>query len=332
MAKYISPWIFTTQNCNLRCTYCYEKLCNKNITEKVIYDINRYFKRHIDEDIFDFVNYRVSGGEPLLNFNTWKQPILDGIIENKRKLSVSLISNLTLLNNEIESFIIDNNIGCSISLDGIDYSKPDIKGTSSSKIVKSNIERLIKNGFTKFNISSVIDKHTFNGLEKLAHFIGENKLLWAIDIDHYFYGEIEPNILISKLKEVVNILNTYNYDFYNLFRFNNIDFSNPQWGCSAGKYLIAIDVVGNIFPCQTTIDGENIGSIYNDDNLVETLKSQMKYDIGYNYKYDEQCENCSIKKLCGSGCKLHNKKENKQYTCQIIKEITYEVLTKIMED
>ena len=58
----------------------------------------------------------------------------------------------------------------------------------------------------------------------------------------------------------------------------------------------------------------------------------MKYDTGDKYKYDEQCENCSIKKLCGSGCKLHNKKENKQYTCQIIKEITYEVLTKIMED
>ncbi len=328
--KDISPWIFTTQNCNLKCTYCYEDICNKNISQKTFYDINAYFKKYIDSGDLEFVNYRISGGEPLINFGTWKQPVLDAIKENKGKLSVSILTNLTLLNNNIERFIIDNHIGCSISLDGLDYSKPYVNGKSSAKVVKNKIERLLKEGFIKFNVSSVINKDTFNGLDDLADFVGKNKLLWNIEIDHFFMGEVEPSVIVSIMKNVIDILGKCDYDFYKLFRFNNIGLNNPQWGCSAGKYLVAIDINGDIYPCQTVINKEALTNIYSDEHLIDVLMEQKIYEVGFNYQYDSECDECSLKKLCGSGCKLHNRKENKTYTCPIIKEVIYHVLTKII--
>jgi uncharacterized protein len=328
--KDISPWIFTTQNCNLRCTYCYEKHGNENITHKTLYDINSYFKKYIDEGDLDFVNYRISGGEPMMNFITWKQPVLDAIKENKGKLSVTILTNLTLLNNDIEKFIIDNNIGCSISLDGLEYSKPYENGKSSASFVKKNIERFIKNGFKNINITTVIDKDTIDGLNDLADFIGKNKILWNIELNHFFMGTMEAGIIISKMKEAIQVLNTHHYDFYKLFKFNNISLDNPQWGCSAGKYLIAIDIKGNIYPCQTVTNKQALTSIYSKEHLIDVLMEQKTYEVGFNFKYDSDCNDCSLIKLCGSGCKLHNRKENKKYTCPIIREVIYDVLTKII--
>lgn len=328
--KDISPWIFTTRNCNLSCTYCYEELCNKNISQQTLFDINSYFQKYIDGGDLEFVNYRISGGEPLINFNIWKQPVLEAINKNKGKLTVSLLTNLTLLNKEMEKFIIDNHIGCSVSLDGMDYSKPFKNGKSSAFIVRKKIEGFLNREFTKFNISSVINKDTFSGLDDLACFVGKNKLLWNIEIDHFFMGEVDAKIIITKMKEVIDILNKYDYDFYSLFRFNNINLNNPQGGCSAGKHMVAININGDIYPCQTVIDKKPLTNIYSEEHLIDVLIKQKSYNIGFNYLYDAECNNCSLKKYCGSGCKLHNRKENKKYTCPIIKEVIHHVITKII--
>lgn len=328
--KDISPWIFTTRNCNLSCSYCYEELCNKNITQKTLYDINSYFQKYIDSGDLEYVNYRISGGEPLINFDIWKQPVLEAINTNNGKIEVSLLTNLTLLNKDMEKFIIDNQIGCSISLDGMDYSKPYKNGESSALIVRKKIESFLNEGFTKFNVSSVIDKDSFSGLNDLAGFIGKNKLLWNIEMDHFFMGEVNSNIIISKMKDVIDILNKYDYDFYTLFRFNNINLNNPQGGCSAGKHLVTVDINGDIYPCQTVIDKKPLTNIYSEEHLIAVLMKQKSYNIGFNYLYDAECNNCSLKKYCGSGCKLHNRKENKKYTCPIIKEVIHHVITKII--
>jgi len=65
--EFISPWIHTTDKCNLKCHYCYVK-GNMVMTEDVYDTLGKFLlnsrakKRHL----------RFAGGEPLLVFNRWE--------------------------------------------------------------------------------------------------------------------------------------------------------------------------------------------------------------------------------------------------------------------
>ena len=107
-----------TDKCNLGCPYCYVANKNKFMTfetfEKVLEDIRYYTKKSGCD------NYSISyfGGEPLLNFDLIKKTL--PILNNDPMCNyATIISNMTLLNDEIYDFIKNNKVGCSWSFDGL---------------------------------------------------------------------------------------------------------------------------------------------------------------------------------------------------------------------
>lgn len=320
--NYISPWIFTTNSCNLNCSYCYVKRNETHMTNETYLRINELFLNMLNTKKVDFVVYRLAGGEPLLVFNKWKDHISAFLDKSNKNSFVSIITNLTILNKEMIEYFIKHNIGFGISLDGFNYSKPFLNGNSSAKIVMNNIDRLLAAGISNnIDISTVINKESFSSIEELAHWIGKRNLNWGCYLDHFFCGEIATSKIIETMIRVVIILDGYNYDLYNKFKFNNIKLTNKYEGCTAGEKLITIDVSGNIFPCQTAIYGEKICTVFDDFELIENLKNQKQYKLGYNYMLPNDCKKCSIGDICGGGCKLNNKEINRNYTCDIMKNV-----------
>ena len=108
-----------TGKCNLGCVYCQAQngdtvphgTMSKKTAEKAV-DIA--LSSPVDNLSFEF-----QGGEPLLNFETVKH-IVEYALENGKgkNIQFSLVSNLTLLSDEIENFLIDKNISVSTSIDG----------------------------------------------------------------------------------------------------------------------------------------------------------------------------------------------------------------------
>lgn len=326
MAKYISPWIFTTNNCNLNCGYCYVKRNKTDMTQNVYTRVNDLFLGMINENKVDMVIYRLAGGEPLLVFDKWKDHVAYFLETAKEKGFVSLITNLTILTDEMIEYFLKYNIGYGISLDGYNFSKPYLNGKSSANNVMNNIDKLLNKEISKnIDISTVIDKNSFDSIEKLAHWIGKRNLNWGCYLDHYFCGEIETEIIVNSMKNVIDILNSYNYDIYEKFKFNNIKLTSKYEGCTAGEKLIAVDVKGDIYPCQTAIYGDKICSIFDKPELIDSLKAQKKYKLGYNYRLPSDCEQCSIASMCGGGCKLNNKEINRNYTCDIMKQVILKI-------
>lgn len=156
-----------TTECNLNCVYCQansrpdgSNLFMSDETARRAVDIALQSPEH--ELTFEF-----QGGEPLMNFSTIKT-IVEYAEENKgnHELDFSLVSNLTLLTDEIIDFIKCHNINVSTSIDGSeklhDKNRHYTNGQGSFKGVKRSLEKLSEAGIkagaiettTKFSLDS----------------------------------------------------------------------------------------------------------------------------------------------------------------------------------
>jgi uncharacterized protein len=163
----ISQLIFeVTENCNLKCKYCvynghyinYRKLSPRAMDFETA-------RKGIDY-VFSFINSEERkekelflsfyGGEPLLNIKTMKK-----IIEYSRKrftgwiLEYNMTTNLTLLDDFILDFLLENKVNLMVSLDG-DRSNHDSKrvfvnGKGTHDIVLKNLEKIKKRDNDYFN-------------------------------------------------------------------------------------------------------------------------------------------------------------------------------------
>ena len=108
-----------TKNCNYNCVYCQAKA--NEIKEKFLMD-KETAERAVDialQSPNDNLTFEFQGGEPLINFDVIKHIVEYTKEKNKSKnIEYSLVSNLSLLTDEIIDFCIDNNISISTSLDG----------------------------------------------------------------------------------------------------------------------------------------------------------------------------------------------------------------------
>lgn len=296
--------------------------------DKTYSKINETFLKMITSLEKDCVIYRIAGGEPLLVFDKWIPHIEKFIEKSGGKGYASIITNLTILTDEMLGYFKDSKYSFGVSLDGFSYSKPFHDGKSSSEIVKLNIDRLLKNGNTNIDISTVIDEKSISDIDELATWVADRDINWGIYLDHFFCGEIDINIIVGKMMQVIDVLSVKGYDIYNKMKFSNISMNSTYEGCTAGDKLISIFVNGDIYPCQTTVYGEKVCSIFDTDNITEEFKKQKRYHLGYNFSLPEKCTDCIISDMCGGGCKQNNLEINKNYTCDILKQVIYYMLKK----
>lgn len=139
-----------SNKCNLRCRYCYansgiykseEDLMNIEIAKKTL---DRFYNH------YDGINLvQIFGGEPTKNPNVLKY-ICDYIMkqnkEGETNTIIGMVTNGTIMNDEIISYIKDYNIQVTISYDGNpivnDIMRIFPSGGGTSNIILDNIKKL----------------------------------------------------------------------------------------------------------------------------------------------------------------------------------------------
>jgi uncharacterized protein len=313
LEKINSLSINVSQTCNMTCDYCYANQGTYGEDSKIM-DINtafgvlnylickNFFSKNVEIIFF--------GGEPLINFE-----LIKNIISYLKSLNLvtkfifRLSTNGTLLSNEIIQFICDNNIKTSISLDG---SKDDhdkrrrFKNNSGTfDIVSENIKKIINKRPDLVLIKSVFEED--------SNLISRYKFINRLGVKAVDFKEpISLNSSQKYLKVFRKLINFVlkNKAFYKTKlngmeklaqRIQNRDISN--FPCGAGRNYLAVDALGNFYPCHRFI-GKPEFQLGNFTNGLD-ISSQRIYS-DYNSDKKESCSACWARFLCAGGCYYEN--------------------------
>ena len=177
--------VFTTNNCNARCPYCYEnngveKPIERGMTLKTAEKVVQYILKTKKEDKFEIEWF---GGEPLLNqkvISYISKRIKDELGETSDNFSSRIITNGLLFNEDVlNKAITDWNLkSAQITLDGVEDKYNEIKRYKNvkfnpfKKIIK-NIEIILKKSDLILSIRINVSEDNIDDVEDTVQFLLE---------------------------------------------------------------------------------------------------------------------------------------------------------------
>ncbi|MFH0874559.1 MAG: His-Xaa-Ser system radical SAM maturase HxsB [archaeon] len=265
--------VVVTLRCNESCVYCHA--ASRSISAKE-YDMSIATARKTVDFIFQTTSNAITiefqGGEPLLNFDTVKEIILYAKEKNKaakKKLRFSIVTNLSLMDENKLDFLIENKIGICTSLDGPkilhDKNRPfhgqssyeyAVKWIKKIKEKKGDINALMSTTRATLDYpTEIIDEYAKFGLnniwlrflnnlgcakeqwDKLSYSADEFLSFWKKGVDYSFetgkINELSGNIILKKILLNENPM--------------MLDFMSP---CGAAIGQLAYNYDGNIYSCD----------------------------------------------------------------------------------
>jgi len=306
--------------CNLGCGYCYigkKKLSLSMDTAKDIIDF--VFSKTPSHENIDIGFF---GGEPLLELEILKN--LTDLIERQpsydaNRLSLSVVTNGTLLTPAIFDFLSEHGIELCISCDG----PPDVQnayrrfrdGSKSSAIVQRNIQKAVS-AFPSVLVNAVYTPTTVRHLcETVDYFssLGVRRIFLSAD-----YSATWSETDLETMREEYEKIGRLYIDYYmrQSPRFvsiidNKISLmlrggSGPTERCRMGSAEFAFTPDGNIYPCERLIgagDGEDhcIGNV-REGIKPEKMACNLKKDGDVNL----ECRECGIREYCMNWCGCSN--------------------------
>lgn len=140
-----------TTACNMNCIYCQ---ANNGKTKPYLFMNKDIAKKSVDialESPEEYLSFEFQGGEPLLNFDIIKYIVIYAE-ENKgnHKINYSVVTNLTLLSDEILDFFVQYGFSISTSIDGPntvhDNNRIFTDGTGTYNKVIESVDKIRKAG------------------------------------------------------------------------------------------------------------------------------------------------------------------------------------------
>ena len=246
--------IIPTLRCNFTCRYCYalrapENAPDKDMTPELIdRTVDFIFTTPAQSFTIEF-----SGGEPLLRFDLFKRAVLraENLMEKTGKsVHFAIITNGSLIDDEIVDFFNKHKVGACLSLDG-----PKKLHDSNRKFTKNSIG----------SYDSVIAK---------LEFLKEKK---------YPSVNVLPVIVKDSLKQWKNVVDEYISLGFTALRFKYVSrfgFASGSWkelSYSAEEYL---DAWKNVIDYMLELNRNGVQIV---ENIATIIVSKISTGIGSGY-------------------------------------------------
>ncbi len=328
--SYIDLTVLLTQNCQMRCVYCFEGEKKKSsITTSTINNILSFMQNQIGT--CEKLRVTWFGGEPLLAYNKLRDmsvALTNFCKENHIEYSADITTNgLALNQRRCEELIFDLNVKrYIITVDGLDDIQEQRRPLLSRKryfpILWRNLEMLVEMG-ALVTVRMTIDKNNFSHIPALLHQIANSKLKKRIglafcrtidynytpdNISQNLYSETEFIDIEWELIQCAHILGLWEYQFPH---------AAPPGGCLR-KGDIVIGINGEIYKCLDTIGNPQwiTGNIEVQEDVLQVKPEWYGMWNKWSPLKNDICKECVLVPLCNGGCPHNALFTDKQHSTQ----------------
>jgi His-Xaa-Ser system radical SAM maturase HxsB len=343
--------VVVTLRCNETCVYCHASRADMTATNT---DLTRELAEKTVDKILQTTNPNVTiefqGGEPLVNFPVVKHLVEYALEKNKtagKRLEFTMVSNLSLMDDDKLAWLLDNKVQICTSIDGPEQlhdKQRKLPGLSSHKAATQWIKR-INDAYAERGLDP-----TLYHVEALLTTTSETLERWKDVVDTYvslgcralFLRPVDPFGFADKTGHRIEYPRAEYLRFYTaavdymlelnkrgvqiLERFaaifltkilggedpNFLDIRNP---CGAGIGQIAYNYDGKVFTCD---EGRMLHEMGDSTFLIGDVRETSYRDlmghetvralaIASNLDAQPDCVNCAYNPYCGV-CPVHNHK------------------------
>jgi len=306
-----------TCDCNLCCVYCYKRNhFRESMSKRTAFDAIVWLIHASGSE--KNIGVFCMGGEPLLQFGLFKTLIPFAIRrakEHGKKLSFSVTTNCTLVDDSVIDFFKEWDVGLHTSIDGVpfvqDANRPSSDGKPSSQKVEKAIPSILayrpstcaRATILPVNLDHMFESYLYFrslGYTNIAMVPGEPQLWCKTSLSKF---EKEVNKIADHWKEELKQgTHVWNFLFAIPFQGRHRK-ERPRFACGAARGLISIDSFGNIWPCvrwDSHFSAEwhtwKLGNIY------EGFSEQARDFFIEGTEPEKRCEKCIAKIVCAGGC------------------------------
>lgn len=341
-----------TEECNLACVYCFTEHHSHHMTLDIAKDAAKWLHKNAvlsskiqNREVIPNIGF--FGGEPTLMWDSIIVPLVKWIREEKKwKFTFGITSNCVLLDKEKVDFLVQEQIGLLISMDGNEKSQNINRPCKNSylnsfDLVSKNLPYIAKN-FPFSTYRSTISRksapylfdnlmyagkmgfeHVFAIINDFEEWDKESREIIEKELDKYCLYLIDACIKEQKFVKLrpfelaINKITAIN-TFLLFNEDNDIEEFGPEdeHRCGMGSGYGSINYKGEIYSCQEVASrqGEKdifyIGNIYNgiDFKRIKKLRDSFlqRERRFYNYINFEKCKDCLSKSTCNANLCLVN--------------------------
>lgn len=314
-----------SDGCNLACKYCYCRLIPDRGQNLMSQETAKKSIDFLVAQSSNNVSITMFGGEPLLN-----KPVIDFIMEYTKTEPITstgktvnyiITTNATLLDQKTIDYIVNDNFGLMVSLDGPkelhDAQCPTKSGEGSFDLAARNIKKLmarrtvgvratmthpmpdLKNlirFFMDFGFHNMVIGATTNRKDAptsydfdradMKSFSDQQESILDWTLEYLKRGEHPPYFLFEK--------------WYNMVENNEISLSTKIHNCGAGVGIVSIDAAGNFYPCAK-FSGLKNWRIGNLARGVDEEAIRLKW-MNFLKAIEPYCGKCWAYAMCGGPC------------------------------
>jgi len=340
----LTAWIHVTNQCNLRCPYCYiHKTLDKMALETGRQSIDAVIRSAVVHK-FQRVKLKYAGGEATLDFPlvaAFQSYAEEQAAQHQLHLESVVLSNGVVITDQMIDFLQRHRMNLMVSLDGVgeihDSQRPFANGRGSFRQVEKSLDKLIQRQFLP-DISITVSNRNLHSLADTVEYVLERDLPFSLN----FFRDNECSAGMTDLRYanqqlIEAMMSAFRVIEKHLPRRSLlnaiVDRANLQQAhtrtCGVGQNYLVIDQYGGVAKCHMEIE-KPITTIQAEDPLF--LINQDKIGIQNLYVEEKEgCRDCDWRYWCAGGCPLLTYRATGRYdvkspNCNIYKAIFPEVL------
>jgi uncharacterized protein len=307
-----------TEKCNMSCTYCYIKQKPRDMTREV-FDAHYELLPTILE-LYKSNNYNAAlfGGEPLLNWDLIEYVIPIFKKDPKCQNIIVMTNGLVFQNEGKLDWLINNNIGISLSFDGLwNQSNRPLAGGKSSLSIYMDKDKPLYKYLTKTRSCKVMVAPSSVGtmvenykwfVETLGVTSPDYSLVrdqdWTTDDVSLFRKEVK-RLADQNIQYMQNGIRSM-VGFFQLAILDMLfseSYGKRPFGCFAGCHGAGFMPDGKVYPCARFGSNEKIILFDSIKKLVykENFRNMTNPQVSDPTSF-EKCKNCILYKYCNAGC------------------------------